>query len=573
MGLFDKIRDGISRSRRSSGTARGGSGAERDPSWRALAEEIGRYGAKGDPELIGPLQHRYAAAVARVPEDARMALLLEIIPLVEGRSFGVQAFFPFLFAEDSIPIISTAALHAAGTWTSDPDADPLTGVRALMGHARGNIRVGDETCAVGIFTGLLCLGDRRVVDEVGPCWRELSPEGRADLARVRASPTYAPIVEWLMDWMEDCEGDEFGSVAGAMARSGMAACEEGVVDVDRALPVWSSEPDDVVRIARRWTAGDFIVRLRPRLLQIAADETAPRIMFQVLRAWGIDHTRRLEAGVTMNPVRTGPARRLLPLLPPHAREGTTLFDLVPMEDTDFLSRAGRILLSWAIFNPHGPTWSSLGVMPTDDPEIDILFYRMLNPFSQASGSVGVIRGEERRSDAVHLEWMGSLFEQNVIGRDGGDPVLLLQSPPTLVLPNLDARDRDAAASRLLLRSPALEADALALSMRLIRENLGRPWDRATAELRLAIGGRAPESTAAPASAAGGEAWLRLVESAQHCAAELVQLPSAWHGSIDQVGVPLGCHAYTFWQLDDFLFRYGQPVFRAVADALGRQGRG
>jgi hypothetical protein len=70
-----------------------------------------------------------------------------------------------------------------------------------------------------------------------------------------------------------------------------------------------------------------------------------------------------------------------------------------------------------------------------------------------------------------------------------------------------------------------------------------------------------------------EEWLGLVTTGQNRLVELVAYPNAWHGSIDNAGThtpAMAHHAYTFWQLDDFLARYGCPVFREVAELLRKQ---
>ena len=144
------------------------------------------------------------------------------------------------------------------------------------------------------------LGDRRVIHCVGPCWRYLSPEGRQQLLQLVRGRSYAGLIDWLVSWLEECEGNEFGAVAGVLAAIPNNAQPAEVTDVRRALPVWSVASDEVITVLSRSSFADYGKTIRPRLLQIAADEQAPRVMHDVLKSWGIDHTQRVCDGAHGN---------------------------------------------------------------------------------------------------------------------------------------------------------------------------------------------------------------------------------------------------------------------------------
>jgi hypothetical protein len=63
-------------------------------------------------------------------------------------------------------------------------------------------------------------------------------------------------------------------------------------------------------------------------------------------------------------------------------------------------------------------------------------------------------------------------------------------------------------------------------------------------------------------------WFDVATNDQHKVINLVALPSAWHGSIDNVSEPLAGNAFSFWELEDFLYRYGFHLFREVASMMG-----
>lgn len=546
------------------------------PHAEALFRQLVQYGATADAELIDEIYPLYQEGTEQLSVEERMQMLLTLIKLVEAQRLSVHALYPFLFSEPAFQIVSTAALHAAAVYPEATDEDPVVGVRAIMNQVRFKAEIGgeqDELSAVALVIGLLSLGDRRVVDEIGPCWRDFSPDGRAALVNVRCARVYAPVVDWLLDWLEDCERDEFGNVAGAIARLAQQAREEGVFEVSRALPIWSRSEERVIEVLQEWKFGEFAERIRPRLLQIAANESAPRVMFDVLQSWGIDHTRRLLSSVVIQaPTFSERPRDLLPLV---ARDGALRsgqVEFAPLEDGDFLVRDGLILLNWAIFNPYGPTWSCLGLLPTEDPEVDLVFYRLLNPFKQVSGAVAVLQGEERRSQDALAETLRHFISRNVVGEVEGERLVLMQTLPTLVLAYRADEDFASDAFAALMLSPAFQPEPLDDAIRVLRENFERPWDRATAELRMALQKSSGSRADGPSSLASKDRrmeWYELVHDQRHIFAELINFPGAWHGSIDHAGSPLAHHAYTFWQLDDFLTRFGVTDFRWVADLMAQ----
>ncbi|HEY0778935.1 MAG TPA: hypothetical protein VGD56_13275 [Gemmatirosa sp.] len=515
--------------------------------------------------------------------DARVRPVLTLVDLVEGPRLGVAALLPALELDPAHHVVSTAALHLAAVHPATTAADPLGGTRDLVARARASVGAGDEARAVAILSGLLLIADRRVVSLLGGCWRDVSSSGREQLVRaLEGMRVFAPLVEWLLDWMDDSEGGEFGGVAGIVARLGERARADGVVvETSRALPLWSRPSAEAAVVVRQWTPAEYAAGLRRRLLQLAADETAPRVMYDVLRAWGIESNARWAPGIVMRAPRPDTTRApLLPRLPTGAAFRTAYFASGrSLRDQDFLTRDGRLLVSWGIFNPYGPTWSCLGLLPTDDPGVDVLFYRMLNPFAQQSLAMGSVHGDDRTSPEALGAMLQHLFRANVIPVFGEDPACMIAGgAPDFVIPVWG----DAAFRRAV-------DDAVRASPRLIELDIGRdlawrrafpgdPWARADAQRRLASAafaadGVAPTPPAPPTTAHVIDEYLRTIAASDHWLPELVQFPAAWHGAIDHVNTPaLAQCAYTFWQLDDFVARYGLPIFRALADQLAQAKR-
>lgn len=546
---------------------------------RELATSLFEYGRTSDERLVNEIRPLYERAMVELSTEQRMQMLLWLIEQAEARLISGNALMPFVFRDFDLHVVSSAALHLAAIWP-ESDTDPMIGVRELTGWARDFARKGEEPRATAIYAGLALLGDRRVLESIGPCWRGISKEKRPLLAQGVAGRTHAALIDWLMGWLEECEGGEFGVVAAALARIPTYTQPPEVIEVRRALPVWSVEPDSVITVLQRWSFEEYGQHIRKRLLQVAADEVAPRVMHDVLKSWKISHVERQAAGVHMRAGGRGDSSRdLLPLLGTRTvTRSEVLESFIPLVDNDFVARDGRLLLCWAIFNPYGPTWSSVGLISTEDPAIDLLFYRMLNPFGQQSAVVGAVRRGERDDAAAVSRLVETLFTREVIGSaDGREELYLIgNAVPDVRCVVWDEADFVAAADRAFRLAPRLRDLDVVRSVREIREFEGRPWDRTAAQREAALKRMTPEGIVTPLPHAGTttdaviDEWLMLVSQQEHWVPELLDFPGAWHGAIDHASAELAQNAYTFWQLDDFLTRYGFPLFREFAAMLERQ---
>lgn len=499
---------------------------------KRLTSLLTAYGQSSDAGLIIELMDVYHRAVHECPEQWRRELLRQTVESAVARRHHVNALMPFLFVEPDVGIVSTAALHAAPLWPCPPD-DPLLGVRELVGHARDFIESGDERRAVACFAGLLLLGDRRVVEAVGPIWRELSAPARRSLIPLINRP-WAALIEWMLWWMAEADGDEFGLLAGSLASIPTAEGHDGVHEVSRAMPLWSRPPEDAMVSERHWTYAEYALHIRPRLLQIAADEQPPRVMFDVLKRWQIPTDLRLHPDVRMTPLAPAPQQKgLLDRLPPmHSNNGIMLPQPVPLSDADFLGPGGSLVVSWMMLNPFGSTWNCLGLRPTEDPAWQIGFYRMLEPFQQESFALALIPSVDGKvaSDSIAAFVRGSFAGSAHTAADLPPRGYSVFSPipPDLVEVHWNPAELEA----LVLDAIRHASDLHAL-------------DRLNDRLGVA-------------------AWLRALRDEQQRHEALQLLPTSWHGAIELAGGEMAFHAFTFWQLDDFLSRHGYPHFRQMS---------
>lgn len=209
--------------------------------WPQALKDFGQglfeYGRVCDEAMIPPLIEQYKPVVVATTDEQRMDLMLVVIDLAERQYLSGNGLYPFLFVDPSDRILSTAALHYVAVHAGMTEADLLAGVRFIADYAWQFARAGDVPRAAGFLRAMVQIGDRRIIEHLGACWRWLPPEGRPLLTQLDVSIPEAAVIEWLMNWLEECEGDEFGAVAGTLGRAGRMAEAAGVVEVRRALPI------------------------------------------------------------------------------------------------------------------------------------------------------------------------------------------------------------------------------------------------------------------------------------------------------------------------------------------------
>ena len=263
----------------------------RDPeAWKRLEEDElllvafqqALYLGSGESEAGSGLAGLYAELVARVTREDRMELLDRVSEAVEAGSTTVLALMPFLQHEPDASIVQSAALAFAAHMPLAA-GDPMTGPRtiaALVPHAD------DDAVRVGLISGLLALGDRRVLPVLRGLWRHLGPEAREALTRQSLPFACASTVEFLLDWLEDADEEGFGIAAAMLAR--LPADGNGrVLDLRRRFPANVDGDEIGIEVVGEWTAADFGARIAPRLADLERRENEPRVLPAVRAAWSV----------------------------------------------------------------------------------------------------------------------------------------------------------------------------------------------------------------------------------------------------------------------------------------------
>jgi hypothetical protein len=261
--------------------------------WRALSDEqLERLLLRqcvlydlfpDDRRRSDDLTQLYALAVDRLPLETRGRVLDAVAERCAQLAHPPNGLLPFLYRDPEPSIVAAAALHSAVLFPRDDD-DPLTGPKTIRHVAD---EAADDAVRGAMLAGLVLLGDRRVMPLLAGCWERLGHAGVDALTQARSGIVHAAHVGFLLDALEAQPEAHWGAWAAALIQLRTTARVPKVVDVERALPVWSGGGPPV-RVLRDWTFDAFAALIAPRLRALAARETSdPRVIPAVLEAWDV----------------------------------------------------------------------------------------------------------------------------------------------------------------------------------------------------------------------------------------------------------------------------------------------
>jgi hypothetical protein len=251
----------------------------------------------------------YAFAQERLHPSQRAGLVTRLARLAEtwGRREGSQplsqAFVAVMHMEDDETVMATAALEAAQVMPLE-DGDVTTGPKAVVQVAA---QVHDDR-RTPILSGLVTMGDARVVSVLVDAWPTLAAETRSALITAAGSaPPSVAACEFLVSVLDSGEpiaGDLAGSVAGSLLRQVRVAdgrlespyAGRGILDVERVFPSWAVGEDEVpIHVRGRAPLEELARRFGPRLQRAARDENYPRLLPHVLAELGVEDAAFAEA--------------------------------------------------------------------------------------------------------------------------------------------------------------------------------------------------------------------------------------------------------------------------------------
>ncbi len=242
------------------------------------------YGSIVDERLIPRLGSLYEIFQERMTDERRQHLLTDITSYVDKGQGSFFSFYPCLFAERAIHIVATAAIYTAVYMPLD-DGDELTGPRELLQFLTFE---NDEATRTGILSGLLLLGDKRVLPLIRGCWQLLGKEGRRRLALNTSGFVYASQVEFYLDWLDEANEEDFPHVAAGLAKLPRQSRVQKVLDVERKFPVFAPDSRPVITYLGEWTFEEYGKIIEPRMRELLRREEEPKVLPVVLEAWGLD---------------------------------------------------------------------------------------------------------------------------------------------------------------------------------------------------------------------------------------------------------------------------------------------
>ena len=183
----------------------------------------------------------------------------------------------------------------------------------------------------------------------------------------------------------------------------------------------------------------------------------------------------------------------------------------------------RPLFGWGIFNPYGPTISFIGILEDKNKTIELIYHFSFNPFSQSAHIVGACDWDYSINQ--------SLLLHELIDKNGGDDFALFNkgSMPTFIL-NLDqTMNVDNMIVSIFYKACLNTKSNIKIDTKLIKNNIGQPFSRATAELKETLKKESVEDYKLKED--DFIEWYKTIESDAHFYPEVKNFVYAWSGSI------------------------------------------
>jgi hypothetical protein len=259
------------------------------PELELLAEALARLldfaQAPSDDALV-PVGEFYEVVARRLSVEDRLFLK----SLVFGGVFGAPGLAAALLALallDADQQVSSVAAMDYAMLQPQAKGDPLTGPNILA----LNLMLGSRTPRqqLAMLTGLVLLGDERLLPLVKGRWRQFEPAEDRRLLAAAASESVSTLrIEFLLDWLEHTTDEhDIGAIAGAMVRMPAISCHGGVVREERTFPASEAEKqgDSPIRCLDRWRFDEYLEVIRPRLEALIAKESEPKVLPAIIEAW------------------------------------------------------------------------------------------------------------------------------------------------------------------------------------------------------------------------------------------------------------------------------------------------
>ena len=261
-----------------------------------LREQCLTYGATKDDRRGYHVHTLHRFVMKRLDIQARVALFQDILrtiarihteqQIVTGLGH-TKALGSFLFVEKDANLVSSAAAEFASLLP--PEGHPLRGPMKLIAESQsaGDGRRGS------LLAGLARLGDRRVLALVDVERKRLGTGGQAALLQSHFYDVTAGWADVLVGWLEeaalrDPSATLVADIAQSLADLPATAGATTVEDIQRRFPGTDILGDEPTTIVKQWTLARYATeRLTPRFIGLARMGVDHRLVWGVLKAWGL----------------------------------------------------------------------------------------------------------------------------------------------------------------------------------------------------------------------------------------------------------------------------------------------
>jgi hypothetical protein len=242
---------------------------------------IAVYGMTSRLEFIPKINLLYAHFLQRIPAAHRLQNYAANRDLVVSGEMSLNGLLPYLFADEDIGIVSTAALDYTVLLPLKGN-DPLTGPKSLL-KLIDTGTLANPAAAIG---GMVSLGDQRVTNLLKNIRHKLTNTEVEILTHCSTGHLTVAVIEFYLTWLEELKGDYddavFGTIAAALINLIRESSSPVVHSIERVFP---STPDNAIRQLGNWPLKEYAKSVIPRLKAIAKREKEPSVMPYVIDAW------------------------------------------------------------------------------------------------------------------------------------------------------------------------------------------------------------------------------------------------------------------------------------------------
>jgi hypothetical protein len=254
------------------------------------------YGATKDDRRGWHVHTLHRVVARRLDIQERVALFHDLVRAIVrfhaeeriDRGCGLtKALGSFFLAEPDPNLLAESASVFASL--VPPEAEPLRGVAMVLTESE---RVSDRRRGA-LLGGVARLGDRRVLARVDAARRRLGTDGQTALLQSHFCNVTRGWVDLLVGWLEeaalaDPSAPIVTEIAQSLADLPEKARATSVMDIHRRFPGTEIAGDEPRTILEQWTLAEFATeRLTPRFMGLARMGVDHRLVWAVLRAWGL----------------------------------------------------------------------------------------------------------------------------------------------------------------------------------------------------------------------------------------------------------------------------------------------